>query len=171
MSPANTLRGESAVARFVKLSVLLTAILLAPVVLGGCSSGFIAQGDGGTPAPTLSGYAPTNGLTQSHSGGSVTIDVKWMGADETTLTFTVAMNTHSVALDGYDLGELAVLRDDTGEEYHPISWESAPGGHHRNGSLVFQLPSAMMRGEARFLELTISDIAGVNERNLRWELE
>ena len=125
----------------------------------------------GTSAPTLSGYMPSNGLTQSHSGGNVTIDVKWMGADETTLTFTVAMNTHSVALDGYDLGKLAVLRDDAGEEYHPIAWESAPGGHHRNGSLVFQLPGAVMRGESRYLELTISDIAGVNERNLRWELE
>lgn len=114
---------------------------------------------------------PTNGLTQSNSEGYVTIDIKWMGTEENTLTFSVAMNTHSVDLDGYDLGKLAVLRDDTGEEYRPISWESAPGGHHRKGSLTFHLPDSVMRGEARYLELTINDVAGVNERNLRWELE
>ncbi len=80
------------------------------------------------------------------------------------------MNTHSVDLDQYDLGELAVLRDDAGNEYHPISWDSPPGGHHRRGALTFPLPDSLSQGEARYLEIVIQDIAGIEQRVLKWEL-
>jgi hypothetical protein len=69
-----------------------------------------------------------------------------------------------VYLDQYDLGELAVLRDDAGKEYHPTSWDSAPGGHHRRGILAFSPPE-----KAKYLELVIRGVAEVRERVFRWE--
>jgi hypothetical protein len=109
-------------------------------------------------------------LTQSHDGGKVTIEVRWLGIDGDQLRFQVAMNTHSVDLDAYDLGELTVLRDDEGNEHRPVLWESAPGGHHRRGTLAFDGMDSLEGGETTTLEMTIRDIAGVPERVLTWHL-
>ena len=38
-------------------------------------------------------------------------------AEKDSLTFHVAMNTYSVDLDDYDMGELATLRNDSDNEY------------------------------------------------------
>ncbi len=99
------------------------------------------------------------------------MDIEWLGTANGLLTFAVAMNTHSVELDSYDLGEMAVLRDDLDQEYHPTSWDSGPGGHHRRGTLTFPLPNSVSQDEAKYLQLTIRDVAGVEERILIWELE
>jgi hypothetical protein len=63
-----------------------------------------------------------------------------------------------------------VLRDDAGNEYRPSSWDSAPGGHHRQGTLTFPIPDSLGQGKARYIEMVIRDVAGVKERVLRWEL-
>ncbi len=149
--------------KFVKSLVLAISIMLmvAAAVIG-CSSSPATQGD--------SGSRPTNGMVQSHDGGSVTIDVEWFKAENGSLIFNVAMNTHSVELDQYDLGELAVLRDDMGNEYHPVSWDSAPGGHHRKGTLTFPLPDSVSQGNAEYIEMVIRDVAGIEARVLTWEM-
>lgn len=156
-------------ANSISLSIPVVAILLA-----GCSSQFVPQGEEGTDLPSASPnstfHSPINGAVQSHTGGAVTIDVEWEGERDGLLVFNAAMNTHSVDLDQYDLGELAVLRDDGGKEYRPSSWDSAPGGHHRRGTLTFPLPDSLSQGHAQYLELIIRDVAGVKERVLRWEL-
>lgn len=149
-------------------------MLMVFVVTVGCSKGFTS---GGEPLPVTTATAavspvgPTNGATQSSDGGNVTIDVEWLGLDGDRLSFAVAMNTHSVDLDDYDLGELAVLRDDQGNEYRPESWDSAPGGHHRSGVLTFSAPDSVESGEAAVVEMVIRDIAGVGERVLTWHLD
>ncbi len=156
-------------ANSISLSILVVAILLA-----GCSSQFVPQGEEGTDLPSASPnstfHSPVNGAVQSHTGGAVTIDVEWEGERDGLLVFNAAMNTHSVDLDQYDLGELAVLRDDGGKEYRPSFWDSAPGGHHRRGTLIFPLPDSLRQGQAQYLELIIRDVAGVKERVLKWEL-
>jgi hypothetical protein len=146
-----------------KLAVFL-AIFMAGILIGGCSRGFVSQGNDKDIYVMSSSASPTNGLVQSHDEGQVTVDVKWMGQDSGNLVFDVALNTHSVNLDAYDLGELAVLRDDTGKEYHPTFWDSAPGGHHRRGTLAFSPPE-----KAGYLELVIRGVAEVGERVFRWE--
>ena len=148
--------------RFVKSSLVAIFILVAAVIAVGCSS----------PPPTSDGpnAQPTNGLVQSNTGGSVTIDVEWIKAKDGYLVFNLAMNTHSVDLDQYDLGELAVLYDDAGNEYNPVSWDSAAGGHHRQGTLTFPLPGSLSQGTATYVEVVIRDVAGINERVLKWEL-
>ena len=161
--------------KFVKGSLLTISIIMVAVIVAGCSSRFVApQREGGPiPPPNSSGSSanrPTNELVQSNTGGSVTIDVEWIQAEDDSLVFNVAMDTHSVELDQYDLGKLAMLRDDTGNEYRPVSWDAAPGGHHRSGRLTFPLPDSVSQGKAKYVEITIRDVAGIEARVLRWEL-
>ena len=157
----------------VKSLVLAISIIMVAVIVAGCSSRFVSQREEGAypPSPSSgSSNGPTNGLVQSDTGGSVTIDVEWIKVEDGSLVFNVAMNTHSVDLDQYDLGKLAVLYDDTDKKYSPISWDAAPGGHHRSGTLVFPLPDSVSQGKAEYLEIVIRDIAGIEERVLKWEL-
>ncbi len=158
--------------KFVKSSVFAISILMVAVIVAGCSSRFVPQREEGAypPSSGSSSDGPTNGLVQSNTGGSLTIDVEWIKTEDDSLIFNVAMNTHSVDLDQYDLGEMTVLRDDTSNEYHPVSWDSAPGGHHRKGTLTFPLPDSLSKGEAKYVEIVIRDVAGIEERVLKWEL-
>ncbi len=106
----------------------------------------------------------------------MTIEVTWQNPTETTgpATFSVAMDTHSVNLDGVDLGKLSVLRNDRGQQVTPSGWDAPSGGHHRSGVLAF--PAADGDGNpiagpgVKAVELVIRDVAGVRERVLRWEV-
>ncbi|MDP2744459.1 MAG: hypothetical protein Q8P00_05275 [Dehalococcoidia bacterium] len=157
---------------------LALALPVAVAVFVGCSSQFTPVNGGvGSPPPapqspqTSFVKPPTNGLVQSSEGGAVEIDVKWQGERNGILTFEVVMDTHSVDLDQYDLGKLAGLRDDGGAEYRPASWRSAPGGHHRSGTLTFPVPGSLSEGKAKYVEMIIRDVADVKERVLKWTLE
>ena len=168
--------------RLVRNSVLIIFIITVASLVAGCSSRFEPVKDGEmSPVPDPTGSevnastnTPAGNPVQSSEGGSVTIDVEWVEienlAEKDSLTFHVAMNTHSVDLDDYNLGELAMLRDDSGNEYQPASWESEPGGHHRNGILTFSLPDSLRQGRAEYVEVVIRSVAGIDERVLKWEL-
>ncbi|NIS70318.1 MAG: hypothetical protein GTO12_15655 [Proteobacteria bacterium] len=158
--------------KFGRKLVLVVFLIMASVLVVGCSSRFVPQqGEGANPSSSVSSVSrPTNGLVQTDAGGSVTIDVEWDKTGDGSLSFNVSMNTHSVDLDQYDLGKLAILRDDAGNEYRPVSWDSAFGGHHRRGTLAFPVPDSLDQQEAKYVEMVIRDVAGVKERVLRWEL-
>ncbi len=145
----------------------ICVLVIGAILVTGCTSTSLTQG---TIVPEISTSSrwnsPTNGLTQSHSGGAVTVDVKWLGEKNGNLMLEVAMNTHSVDLDKYDLSKLAFLSDDKGKQYLPVSWDSRPGGHHRQGILTFQAPNS----EHQYFHLIIKDLAGVKERAFHWEL-
>ena len=79
--------------------------------------------------------------------------------------FDVGMNTHSVELD-QDMTKIAVLVDDQGKEYKPVSWEGPIGGHHREGVLIFN----QITPNPKSVELKISDIGGV-VRSFTWQLQ
>jgi hypothetical protein len=119
------------------------------------------------PATTTSA-----GATQTNEGGQVTIAVTWQGSNIQTV-FKVAIDTHAVDLDGYDLKQLAVLRINGGQEIQPISWEAPKGGHHRSGTLIFPATDAagqpLIASSARTIELVIRDVAGVPERVFTWQ--
>lgn len=163
--------------KFVKSSVLIIIIIIMAITAAGCSKGFApVKGGEVTPATPMT-ISPVNVISdpvQSSEEGNVTIEVEWIEienlAEKDSLTFHVAMNTHSVDLDDYDLGELATLRDDSGNEYQPVSWESEPGGHHREGTLTFSLPDSLRQGRAGYVEVVIRSVAGIDERVLKWEL-
>ena len=79
--------------------------------------------------------------------------------------FDVGMNTHSVELD-QDMTKIAILVDDQGKEYKPISWEGPVGGHHREGMLIFN----QITTNPRSVELKISNIGDV-VRSFVWQLK
>ncbi|HZD41123.1 MAG TPA: hypothetical protein VE131_10405 [Terriglobales bacterium] len=107
-------------------------------------------------------------LARSQSGGGVMITATYLNPrSNDEAKFDVALNTHSVDLDGYDLKALSVLRDDAGKEVKPLRVESEGGGHHRRVTLVFPKPSV----KAKKLELVIKDIAGVKARSFSWDLQ
>jgi len=105
--------------------------------------------------------------TQSVSGRGVTVKVTYMNprSDENP-RFQAVLDTHSVALDGYDLKSLAFLLDDTGKTYAPTVVENTGSGHHRQVVLTFPKLSS----QAKRIEVVIKDVAGVKERNFRWDL-
>lgn len=122
-------------------------------------------------APGAPGQAPAAAATQTSDGGGVTVQVTWDGPASGPV-FRVAMNTHSVDLDQYDLRTLAVLRTDQGTEVRPSGWDAPKGGHHREGVLTFpaQGPNgkAVLGQDARAITLIVRGIAGVPERAFRW---
>lgn len=83
--------------------------------------------------------------TLSDTQGSVTVNVTptLLSSKDLQWKFDVGFNTHSIELD-QDITKISVLVDDQGKEYKPIRWEGAgPGGHHREGTLVFNQISPM----------------------------
>ena len=102
--------------------------------------------------------------TQTVSGGGVTVKVTYLSQTEHESRFAVALDTHSVNLDSYNLRDLSILRDDTGILLQPTSVENKGSGHHREVLLTFPRPST----RRQWLELVIKDIAGEKERTFRW---
>ncbi|MBI4523702.1 MAG: hypothetical protein HY695_07815 [Deltaproteobacteria bacterium] len=111
--------------------------------------------------------AAASGQTQTNSGGGVTIKVIYQNPKSAEdVRFQVALDTHSVDLDAYDLKAVSLLRDEAGKTYELTRVENKGSGHHRQVVLVFPRPS----GEVKRLELVLKDIAGVKERSFRWDL-
>lgn len=106
--------------------------------------------------------------TQTVSGGGVSVAVTYINprASEDA-RFEVALNTHSVVLDSYDLKKLVSLRDGSGKIYTPTKVENKGGGHHRQVALTFPKISE----EAKRVDVVIKDVAGVKERSFSWVLK
>lgn len=145
-----------------RIFIFISIISLFTVVLAAC----------GTTVTTVENEAPqAANETQIHEGGGVTIKVTRL-AQNPVITFAVIMDTHSVELDGYDLGQLATLRVDQGPAIQPSAWDAPAGGHHREGTLTF--PATAQDGRpsipdnARTIAVIIRDIGGVPERVVQW---
>ena len=104
------------------------------------------------------------GTSQTVSGGGVTVKATYLAQTDHESRFSIALDTHSVNLDAYDLKALSILRDDTGIVLQPIGIENKGSGHHREVILTFPRPSL----KRKWLELVIKDIAGQKERTFRW---
>jgi hypothetical protein len=106
-----------------------------------------------------------NQATQQVAGGGVTVTATLIKEDAEGTIIQLALNTHSVSLDAYKLETIALLRDDSGNAYPLQAVEKASGGgHHRQAILRF----AKVNPEAKAIELTVKDVAGVKERMFRW---
>ncbi len=81
--------------------------------------------------------------------------------------FSVVFTTHSGSLDE-DPSTAAFIVDDVGKIYRPIAWEGAePGGHHREGVLIFN----SIEPTPRYIELKMNNIGSIAERSFRWNIE
>lgn len=80
--------------------------------------------------------------------------------------FAVQLNTH-VAPITQDLAKVSVLGDGKGQDVSPVAWQGdPPGGHHRNGVLIFKAVSP--RPDS--ITLKIRQIGSVPERTFTWRL-
>lgn len=105
--------------------------------------------------------------TQTNSEGSVTVKVTPVDIpDGKQWKFSIVLDTHSDEL-SQDLTSIISLTDDKENVYKPISWVgSPPGGHHREGELIFDSISP----KPSSISLKVKNIGGITERIFLWEL-
>jgi len=132
----------------IALAAALPIVIAAPLA--------IAQ-SAGSPLPS-----------RTNNEGGVQIVVKPERVDAgPTWTFGVTMSTHTKSLDN-DMTKAAVLVDDGGKSYSPLSWQGdKPGGHHRKGTLQFPAPAK----QPQSFELRIDGIGGVQSRTFKWTMK
>lgn len=137
--------------------------IVAPIVGGGPTTTPLTTADNSDAATA----SESSFQTESNSGGSVTVDVKPAALSVgKPVAFDVAMNTHSVDLSD-DMTKISVLRDDTGKEYQPTTWDGPTGGgHHRSGTLTFPA----LTNKPKYVELVIKGLAKVPERVFKWDV-
>lgn len=106
--------------------------------------------------------------TKTDTQGSVTVDVtSQISAEDRQWKFAVVLDTHSIELDQDPL-QVTILVDDQGREYRPISWEGAgPGGHHREGNLIFDAIIPI----PKYIELKVKDIGSIPVRSFKWNIQ
>lgn len=109
----------------------------------------------------------SNFETITDEQGQVTIKVTPMMFNDEQWKFEVVLNTHSVDL-SQDMLQITELVDSQGNLYKPIAWEGdEPGGHHREGALIFSPFSPVPDG----IELKIKNVSGIPERSFKWDLQ
>ncbi|MBI4153953.1 hypothetical protein HY501_01325 [Candidatus Woesearchaeota archaeon] len=96
------------------------------------------------------------------STGEVTIDLTPKGEVNGNFLVGVSVNTHSVALEGYDLAKLTRL-EIKGQSIQPTS-APALTGHHVSGELIFPL-----QGSPKTFKIIIVKIPDKEIREFVWE--
>jgi len=106
-------------------------------------------------------------LSQQVAGGGVTVVATLLKDQGEATAIKLALETHSVNLDGYRFEAIASLRDDTGNTYPVVGVQQATGGGHHRGAI---LQFGKVPPDAKAIELIVKDVAGVKERTFRWSL-
>ena len=133
-----------------------SAIALAATVLAFCA----------VPSRWRSRAAQPELAAVSSDTGGVRVVVTPKAVAESAWEFEVVMDTHTNPLND-DLTKTAVLVDDGGQEYMPLSWQGdKPGGHHRKGVLRFPAPSEQIKS----FELQIQGSGGEAKRVFQWTM-
>jgi hypothetical protein len=107
------------------------------------------------------------GLARRDAQGLVTVVVTLMPpfAPGGAIKVKIALDTHSVALDGVAFDEAVTMRTPDGAEVRPSAVEQASGGgHHRQAVLAF--PPLSQPGAVR---IVVRNVGGVAERTFAWE--
>jgi hypothetical protein len=106
--------------------------------------------------------------SQAVAGNGVTVGATLLNEPPGGTAVRLTLDTYFVNLVRYDLGEVAVLRDDTGKVYPMTAVEQIGSRkpHYRQAILRF----ATVAPEAKTLELIVKDVAGVKERAFQWTL-
>lgn len=109
----------------------------------------------------------SNKLSQQVAGGGVTVTATLLKDRAEATEIELALNTHSVDLNGYQFEKIATLRDDGGRTYPVQAVEKVSGGgHHRQAVLRF----GKLSPGTKTVELIVKGVAGVPERSFRWSL-
>ncbi|HET6371628.1 MAG TPA: hypothetical protein VFG95_10550 [Nitrospiria bacterium] len=129
-------------------------------------------------ARVSAGVSTSSLLTQRNFGGGVLVEAMLLdaAAGKERVSFRVRLDAGKGSLEGYDLTKISRLRTDRGVEFPtPILEKIEGAGHHIIGTLDFANRdhdgNAILTHETRFIELLISNVAGVPERMFRWEFQ
>ncbi|HET9494600.1 MAG TPA: hypothetical protein VFR15_10240 [Chloroflexia bacterium] len=129
---------------------------------------------GATRATAASPSRLASAPSQVNVGGEVTVRVTWQGPEAGSV-FSVAMDTHSVDLDPYDLSTMATLHTNDGREAAAVRWDAPAGGHHRKGTLAFSEMALdgnpLVADDTQSIELVIYELSGVPARSFTWKLK
>ena len=102
--------------------------------------------------------------TKTDDSGQVFVDAKPLKTEGKNLQFEITVTTHSVDL-SEDLSSVSKLIVD-GLEATPIRWDGdPPGGHHREGTLLFEGNFI----NPKSVKLIIESIGG-EKKEFEWEL-
>ncbi len=123
---------------------------------------------GATPLAAMAQASPDATATQSSADRGVTVKVtpKAIASPDGRWEFTVVLDTHSADLSD-DLVQSTTLATDDGRTLRPAGWTgAAPGGHHREGVLAFDVPAPRPTS----IELRIVRPGESAPRTFRWQL-
>ncbi len=102
---------------------------------------------------------------KASSDGWAEVEVKPLALGSKEWSFSVTLNAHQ-EIDA-DLMKAATLADSQGDTFAPLRWEEpTPGGHHREGTLVFGAPASKPQN----MTLTLKDVGGAAVRTFSWQL-
>ena len=121
-----------------------------------------------TPLAALAQASADAMATQSSSDQGVTVKVTptLIGSPDRRWEFAIVLDTHSADLSD-DLIQSASLTTNDGRTLKPVSWTgAAPGGHHREGVLAFEVPAP----RPTTIELRIARTGESAPRTFRWQL-
>ncbi|MDO8457302.1 MAG: hypothetical protein Q7T07_10370 [Burkholderiaceae bacterium] len=121
-----------------------------------------------TPLAALAQASPNATSMQSSTEQEVTVKVtpKSIGSPDNRWEFAIVLDTHSADLTD-DLTQSATLTTNDGRTLKPVSWVgAAPGGHHREGVLAFEVPAP----RPTTIELRIERPGESAPRTFRWQL-
>lgn len=157
--------------KFVKFTLVILVSLAVIYFVFQAFRGQVKREPKPNPAasPPASSNQPTQWQTQTDEQPPVLVKVTPLVLAENAdvWKFDITFDTHSVELD-QDVMKVATLLDDKGQVYEPIGWEGpGPGGHHREGVLLFKPVSP----RPEFIELKVKDVGGVKERVFKWSLK
>lgn len=105
--------------------------------------------------------------SQTNSEGEITVKAtpEKVSEDKKAWSFRILLDTHTGSIDE-DLIKNATLVDNKGEKIMPIAWDGdPPGGHHREGVLVFDLFSQTPKS----VTLILRSVGGIDERKFNWD--
>lgn len=121
----------------------------------------LSDNSSASTATTSAGFEP-----KVSSDGWAEIEVTPLTLASNEWSFRVNLNAHQEM--DVDLTKAATLTDDRGDTLTPVRWEEPnPGGHHRQGTLVFAAPAS----KPQTITLTVKDIGGAAVRMFTWQLQ
>lgn len=138
-----------------KKGIIITLLVLVAVAVSGCLSG--SEPETENPA-TVEKTATSDSEPKENSEAGVTITAVYLGNN----AFEISLDTHSGSLD-YEMDKISYVRDGKGSIVRPEAWDGGIGGHHFSGTLTFP-----KFDDSAGFELVIQDVAGVEERVLKW---
>lgn len=116
------------------------------------------------PAPAGQKDAPSK--TVSSNGVKVRVTY-WNPQAKGAPLFGVSLDSDSVDLSAYNLGEATFLRDDSGVVYKGEVLASSGGGRHKDAAIVFKNAVA---SSAEYLQFVLKGVAGINEMVFRFDV-